>query len=92
MIRNVVSATGTFQVGVSYGVRSHDDEYFEFEIVGRTPKVVTFRYYDLLKRAKVSLTLEGNEYVWPFGRYSGAPMLIADQHSLDLANLDWGQR
>lgn len=69
----------TFKVGDQVSARSMADYdcIFRFEITARTTHFVTFRYFDELKRAKVKIDRDGNEYFLPFGSYSMAAIVTA---------------
>lgn len=70
-----------FQVGKTYFTRSLCDHecIFSFEIVSRTEKTVTIKWYgDYVTRRKIRIGSDGVERIDPHGRYSMSPILSAD--------------
>jgi len=69
----------TFQAGNTYGGRfiGDADAVFQVKILARTAKTVTVAGPQGLKRLRISLDHEGGEQVYPFGKYSMAPVCRA---------------
>ncbi len=70
-----------FEVGKVYTMRSISDSecQWKFNVIRRTEKsiwVEEIKYKDL-KRIKIYIDSDGNEYCYPLGRYSKCPMLRA---------------
>lgn len=67
----------TFVPGQTVACRSSADYdcIFRFEVVRRTAKFVTLRYFDRELRVSVRTDNQGVEYCLPFGMYSMSPML-----------------
>jgi hypothetical protein len=72
------TATMKFKVGQTIAVRSIGDYdcVFKFEVVKRTDKFVTFKYFNELKRVGIKVR-DGREYCFPLGTYSMAPVAYA---------------
>jgi len=71
--------SATFQVGHAYSGRfiGDADAVFRVKILARTAKTVTVAGPQGLKQLRVSLDHEGGEQVFPFGKYSMAPVCRA---------------
>jgi len=71
--------TATFQIGQAYSGRfiGDADAVFQMKILARSAKTVTVAGPQGLKQLRVSLDHEGGEQVYPFGRYSMAPVCRA---------------
>jgi hypothetical protein len=69
-----------FTVGQHLACRSSCDYdcIFRFEVVARTAKFVTLKYFNDLKRVGVKVDRDGVEYCLPFGNYSMAAYLQAN--------------
>ena len=69
----------TFQTGRTYATRSICDHecIFSFVILARTAKTVTINVHGKVVRRGLSIW-EGNEQFSPFGRYSMAAIVGAD--------------
>lgn len=70
----------TFKTNWTYTTRStcNHDCIFEGVITKRTAKTVTIKMHgEDAKRCKVHLDHEGNEFIFPLGRYSMAPVFNA---------------
>jgi hypothetical protein len=69
----------TFKVGDEVTARSMADYdcIFRFTILKRTAQFVTFQYFNDVKRAKIKIDRDGNEYFLPFGSYSMAAIVTA---------------
>jgi hypothetical protein len=68
-----------FQVGKTYATRSICDYecIFSFVILGRTAKTITTNIHGKVVKRGLSIW-EGNEQFSPYGRYSMAPIVGAD--------------
>lgn len=68
-----------FSVGQQIGVRSISDYdcIFRFAVVARTAKFVTFLYHDEERRCGIKTDQHGNEYAYPLGSFSMAPVARA---------------
>lgn len=76
----------SFQVGKTYFCRSACDYdcIWTFRVISRTTSTVTFEGdFNNVDRKTLRIpkdsAMDGIEYVMPFGRYSMAPCLSADQ-------------
>ena len=69
----------TFKPGNTYTGRSICDHncIFSAKVLKRTLKTVTVITQNEEKRCKVHLDESGEEYIFPFGRYSMAPIIRA---------------
>ena len=67
-----------FTVGEQLSARSLCDYdcVFRFEVVSRTNKFVTLKYYNELKRVGIKVR-DGREYCSPLGSYSMSPTVSA---------------
>ena len=65
----------TFEIGKTYSVDS-GPAHFEFTIVSRTNKFITYIYAGKLTRVGVT-NYGGHEYAMPFGKYSQAIQIDA---------------
>lgn len=71
-----------FEIGQTYWTTSTADAdcVFEFTIVARTAKFITFVQPGDSRQHRVGVTsYDGTEYAMPFGRYSMAPQICADR-------------
>lgn len=71
-----------FKVGQKLKARSICDSnsFFEAEVLKRTDKTVTIKFQNKEKRCKVHVhenINEGNEFIFPAGRYSMCPVFQA---------------
>jgi hypothetical protein len=66
----------TFQVGNTYSGRfvGDADAVFQVKILARTAKTVTVLGPKGMAQHRVSLDHDGGEQIYPFGRYSMAPV------------------
>jgi hypothetical protein len=71
--------TATFQVGNAYSGRfvGDADSVFQVKVLARTAKTVTVIGPKGLKQHRVSRDLDGGEQIFPFGKYSMAPVCRA---------------
>lgn len=71
--------TTQFQIGRTYSTRSACDHncIFAFTIVARTDKTVTFTHHGETKKRGLRV-YNGMESFKPFGSYSMAPVICAD--------------
>ena len=69
----------TFQVGQSYSGRfvGDADSVFQVKILARTAKTVTVMGPKGMAQHRVSRDLDGGEQIFPFGKYSMAPVCRA---------------
>jgi hypothetical protein len=69
----------TFQIGQSYSGRfiGDADAVFQVKILARTAKTVTVIGPNGMAQHRVSRDLEGGEQIFPFGKYSMAPVCRA---------------
>lgn len=71
-----------FEIGQTYWTTSIADAdcVFEFTIVSRTAKFITFTMRNDNRQHRVGVTCyDGTEYAMPFGRYSMAPQISAER-------------
>jgi hypothetical protein len=68
-----------FKAGNEYSCRSVCDYncIFTFTILKRTAKTVTFKSLGNMKTARIKTDDDGNEWIYPTGQYSMAPVLRA---------------
>ena len=67
----------TFAPGMDLSCRSicdHDCIYIA-QIISRTDKTLTIRVQGKTKRCKIHRCDAGDEYIYPFGRHSMAPIM-----------------
>jgi len=71
--------TSKFQVGTAYSGRfiGDYDSVFTVKILQRTAKTVTIIGPKGMAKHRISLDHEGGETIFPFGRYSMAPVCRA---------------
>jgi len=71
--------SATFQIGNTYSGRfiGDADAVFQVKILARTAKTVSVAGPQGLKQLRVSRDHEGGEQVYPFGKYSMAPVCRA---------------
>jgi len=69
----------TFQIGQAYSGRfiGDADAVFQVKILARTAKTVTVIGPNGMAQHRVSRDLEGGEQIFPFGKYSMAPICRA---------------
>lgn len=69
----------TFTTGQVLTTRSicNYDCIYEATVIKRTAKTVTIREYNEEKRCKIHTDHDGNEYIYPHGRYSMAAIFRA---------------
>jgi hypothetical protein len=69
----------TFQIGQAYSGRfiGDADAVFQVKILARTAKTVTVIGPNGMAQHRVSRDLEGGEQIFPFGKYSMAPVCRA---------------
>jgi hypothetical protein len=72
--------TSKFTPGQEIEVRSISDYdcIFRFTVVSRTAKFVTFEHYNDERRCGIKLDRDGNEYAYPLGSFSMAPVARAE--------------
>jgi hypothetical protein len=75
----MTTITNQFTVGQHLACRSLCDYdcIFRFEVVARTAKFVTLKYFSDLKRVGIKVDRDGNEYCLPFGNYSMSALLTS---------------
>jgi len=71
--------SATFQIGNTYSGRfiGDADAVFQVKILARTAKTVSVAGPQGLKQLRVSRDHEGSEQLYPFGKYSMAPVCRA---------------
>jgi hypothetical protein len=69
----------TFQIGQAYSGRfiGDADSVFQVKILARTAKTVTVIGPKGMAQHRVSRDLDGGEQIFPFGKYSMAPVCRA---------------
>jgi len=69
----------TFQIGQSYSGRfiGDADAVFQVKILARTAKTVTVIGPKGMAQHRISRDLDGGEQIFPFGKYSMAPVCRA---------------
>jgi hypothetical protein len=69
----------SFQIGQAYSGRfvGDADSVFQVQILARTAKTVTVMGPKGMAQHRVSLDHEGGEQIFPFGKYSMAPVCRA---------------
>jgi len=71
-----------FITGKTYGTRSIGDHdcIFKGTVMKRTAKTVTINcQHEIAKRCKIHHDEDGDEFIFPFGRYSMAPIFRASR-------------
>lgn len=69
-----------FEIGKTYYVESGPC-VFEFTIVARTAKFITYTQRNDSTERRVGITsYDGHEYAMPFGKFSMAPQINADRY------------
>lgn len=68
-----------FEIGKTYAVRSLCDYdcVYRFEVVKRTEKTVSIRYFDKVLSRRIYISYDGHEAINPLGSYSMSPVLTA---------------
>jgi hypothetical protein len=76
--------TTQFQVGRTYSIRSICDYecVYSFTILSRTAKTISVSVRGAIVRRKVGIDEKGIEYFMPYGSYSLAPCVGADDPDL----------
>ena len=71
--------TATFQVGQAYSGRfiGDADAVFQVKVLARTAKTVTILGPKGLAQHRISRDLDSGEQIFPFGKYSMAPVCRA---------------
>jgi hypothetical protein len=79
-VTTMTTATNQFTIGQRLACRSLCDYdcIFRFEVVARTAKFVTLKYFNDLKRVGIKVDRDGNEYCLPLGNHSMAAYLQAN--------------
>ena len=69
-----------FEIGKVYATRSacNHDCIFDFEILGRTEKMVKIMVHGEVKRRKIHMFNDGVESFLPHGNYSMSAVISAD--------------
>jgi len=71
----------TFQIGQAYSGRfiGDADSVFQVKILARTAKTVTVIGPKGMAQHRISRDLDGGEQIFPFGKYSMAPVCRAER-------------
>lgn len=70
----------TFEVGKGYDCRSvcDYDSIFVFQCIKRSKSTVTVKFHNETHTRRIKRDDDGNEWIFPLGSYSMAPILRAD--------------